>query len=64
MQNSTYHVTYMLQLTKYTIIRGNLLLTGLILRADAAVLEDASEDVSVLRVLVPANTIAIIHTSI
>jgi len=42
----------------------NLLLTGLILTADAAVLEDASEDVSVLRVLVPANTIAIIHINI
>jgi len=40
-------------------------LTGLILAARAAVLEDASEgDVSVLGVLVPANAIAIIHTNI
>jgi len=40
-------------------------LTGLILAADAAVLEDASEDdVSVMRVLVPANAIAFIHTNI
>ena len=48
----------------YKTFKNNLLLTGLILRADAAVLEDTSEDVSVLRVLVPANAIAIIHNSI
>jgi len=63
MQNLTYHVTYVLQGTRS--FENNLLLTpGLILTADAAVLEDALEDRSVLRVLVPANAIAIIHTSI